>query len=228
MAAHPTRLTILISGSGTNLQSLIDATTSSPPLLPHTTILRVISNRKSAYGLTRAEAANIPTSYHPLLPYKSSPKYSSSPADARAAYDADLAHLILQDKPDLMIMAGFMHIVSGSFFAALGTATPGIKCVNLHPALPGGYVGANGIRDAWERFQEGKLEGGKTGVMVHEVVEEVDRGEAVAVREIEMREGEGLEEFEGRVHGVEHEIIVEGVREASRRLWVERRKGPGE
>ncbi|KAI9708227.1 MAG: hypothetical protein M1820_004181 [Bogoriella megaspora] len=232
----PIRLTVLISGSGTNLQALIDATTSSPPLLPNTTIVRVICNHGSAYGLQRAMKASIPTHYHSLLPYKklhpdpSVPVVSSTtsrnapttPA-ARAAYDTKLASLVLADKPDIVIMAGFMLIVSSSFLTPLREASPKVWCINLHPSLPGGYVGAHGIHDAWTRFQEGTLEGGRTGVMVHEVVEEVDRGEAVVWREIEMREGETEGEFEERVHGVEHEIVVEAVRVVGERVWRERR-----
>ena len=221
MAYPPIKLTIFISGNGSNLQALIDAVSSNPPLLPNTTILRVVSNRKNAYGLVRAQNAGIPTSYHNLLRYNAA--HPSSSTAARAAYDADLADLVLADQPDLVVMAGFLHIVSSAFLSRLEAATPQpVRCINLHPALPGAYVGLNAIRNAWSRFQEGRLDGGKTGVMVHYVIEELDRGEAVAVREIEMRAGEGEEEFETSVHEVEHEVIVEGVREASRRLWAER------
>jgi phosphoribosylglycinamide formyltransferase len=69
-ASHPppTRITVLISGSGTNLQALIDA--ANTPQLPNVHIVRVISDRKAAFGLTRAQNAHIPTTYHPWLPYK--------------------------------------------------------------------------------------------------------------------------------------------------------------
>ena len=221
--SHPqTRLTILISGTGSNLQAIIDAIASAT--LPSTTIIRVISNRKNARGLARAQDAKIPTSYHNLLPYKGSHPTTDA---ARAAYDADLAALVLADNPDLVVMAGFMHVVSLSFLAPLQTAVPRVRCINLHPALPGQYVGANGIHDAWTRFQQGQLEGGRAGVMVHHVTEELDMGEAIAVREVDMREGESETDFEERVHEVEHKVIVEGVREASRRLWVERANDAG-
>lgn len=119
----PTKLTVLISGSGTNLQALIDACASSPPALASTSIVRVISNRKSAYGLERAQAAGIPTAYHNLVPYAG--KYPSSDpstkygAAAREAYDADLAELVLRDAPDLVVCAGWMHIVSPVFLTRL-------------------------------------------------------------------------------------------------------------
>lgn len=107
----PQKITVLISGTGTNLQALIDAR------IPNTSIVRVLSNRKSAYGLKRAEAAGIPTSYHNLVQYRTAyPPGDLDLADgkkdsdeARAAYDAELARLVLADGPDLVICAGFMH-----------------------------------------------------------------------------------------------------------------------
>jgi phosphoribosylglycinamide formyltransferase len=110
-------------------------------------------------------------------------------------------------RPDLVVLAGFMHIVSPDFLQVLGETL----CINLHPALPGRFDGIEAIRRAHDAFQSGQLPNGKTGVMVHEVVAEVDRGTPVVVREIECREGESLQELEDRIHEVEHEIIVEAV-----------------
>lgn len=101
------KITVLISGNGTNLQALIDAQ------IPNTRIVRVLSNRKSAYGLKRAEAAGIPTSYHNLVQYRAQyPSWDPEKKDsdeARGAYDAELARLVLKDEPDLVVCAGFMH-----------------------------------------------------------------------------------------------------------------------
>ena len=109
----PAKVTVLISGSGSNLQALINASTSStPPTLPNVTFTRVISDRASAYGLQRATAAGIPTSTLGILPYKKRfPDPSGTPAfqSAREAYDADLAALVLQDNPDMVVCAGFMR-----------------------------------------------------------------------------------------------------------------------
>lgn len=222
MSHSPARLTVLISGTGSNLQSLINAIASNT--LANTTIVRVVSNRKNAMGLVRAQEADIKTSYHNLVPYKSSHPTIEA---ARAAYDADLASLVLADKPDLVVMAGFIHIVSPSFLVPLEAARPRVRCINLHPSLPGQHIGMKAIDAAWDRFQKGELEGGKTGVMVHYVIEELDMGEAIAVREIEIREGESKDDFEIRMHELEHEIIVDGVREAMKRLWLERGQDVG-
>jgi phosphoribosylglycinamide formyltransferase len=103
-APPPTKITVLISGNGSNLQALIDATTTG--LLPSTTIIRVISNKKDAYGLTRAEKAGIPTAYHNLIfgkYLKSGEKDPEVIRKGRKAYDADLADLVPKDKPDLVV-----------------------------------------------------------------------------------------------------------------------------
>lgn len=194
------RILVLISGNGSNLQALIDAT----PPLPGT-IIHVLSNRRTAYGLTRAATAGIPTSYHNLVSYKS--RYSTDVA-AREAYDADLARLILAQKPDLVVCAGWMHILSTTALDPLEAA--GIDIINLHPALPGQFDGKDAIGRAWRAFQEGEVDG--TGVMMHHVISAVDRGEPVLVRKVEIRKGESVEELEARIHEVEHEMIVEGTR----------------
>ena len=288
------RLTVLISGSGTNLQALIDAchasqqpnppsfTTSTlttdplPTLPPNTHIVRVISNRKSAYGLQRAQNANIPTTYHNLVAYRkaltkdstttSTDRDDDLETQARENYDRDLAKLILADSPDLVVCAGFMHVLSGTFLNLLSgsgssslpqqppeashtvppttqphteahqpsstsshqdshpqnqphsqpqiksSKAPGI--INLHPSLPhpSGFQGADAISRAHRAFELGEIAG--SGVMVHWVVEEVDMGEAIVVKEVECMVGEGLGEFEERVHRAEWGVIVEGTRMA--------------
>ena len=196
------RITVLISGNGTNLQALIDATTSGA--LPNVQIIHVISNRKAAYGLQRAAAANIPSSYHNLVLYK---KSATDDDSARLAYDAALAKLVLDAQPDLVVLAGFMHILSNHFLEPLSQQH--VPVINLHPALPGEYDGANAIERSWKDGKQGKV---RTGVMVHRVILEVDRGEPLAVEEVPLRAEESLQEFTDRMHVVEHRLIVEGTR----------------
>ncbi|KAI5805383.1 formyl transferase-domain-containing protein [Peziza echinospora] len=198
------RILVLISGNGSNLQALIDATATTPPLLP-ATIAHVLSNKKSAYGLTRAHNSSIPTTYHNLVPYKKrhAPDQISL---ARQEYDAELARLIIEQKPDLVVCAGWMHILSPAFLVPLEQNN--IIIINLHPALPGQFDGANAIERSYQAWKNGEIK--KTGVMIHYVIQDVDRGEPILVREVEFKEGEGLEELEGRIHAVEHEAIVEG------------------
>lgn len=82
-----------------------------------------------------------------------------------------------------------------------------IPVINLHPALPGAFDGASAIERAYEAFQKGEIK--HSGAMVHRVVREVDRGQPIVVREVEIKEGEPIEAFEERLHKVEWEIIVQ-------------------
>lgn len=168
-------------------------------------------SRKAAYGLERAAKASIPTTYHNLVPYKKKhPQTPDGTEAARTAYDADLANIILSfsPKPDLIVCAGWMHIVTPSFLTPIAVA--GIKIINLHPALPGEFAGAAAIERAWKAGIEEGLT--RTGVMIHEVIAEVDAGKAIVTAEVDLRDGESLEELENRIHDVEHGLIVEGTR----------------
>ena len=203
------KITVLISGSGSNLQAIIDSCNTDA--LPNAKVVKVISDRKDAYGLKRAEAANIPTAYHGVLPYKKKyPDKSESPKfeEARKAYDADLAKIVLEDKPNIVVCAGFMRILTTSVLNPLKDAN--IPIVNLHPSLHGDLVGAGCIEKAWEEFQAGKRT--KTGVMIHYVIAEVDMGEPIVQQEVHMEGCRSLQELEGRIHATEHGLIVEGTR----------------
>lgn len=122
-------------------------------------------------------------------------------------------------KPDIVVLAGWMHILSERFIeivegrATLDDLEPPkmpIPAINLHPALPGAFDGANAIDRAYEAFQKGEID--HSGCMVHRVVKDVDRGEPIIVREVVIERGEPLECFEERLHKVEHEIIVEATK----------------
>ncbi|KAL0578837.1 hypothetical protein V5O48_003161 [Marasmius crinis-equi] len=203
--SSPRKLVVLISGSGTNLQALIDAQNTES--LPHTQITLVLSNRKAAYGLTRAQQATppIPTAYLALQPY-----LKANPGKTRDDYDAEVAKIILKEKPDLVVLAGWMHVLGDGFLNLTNGTEPHIPVINLHPALPGAFDGANAIERAYEAAQKGEIS--HSGVMVHKVVKEVDRGEPLIVREIPIEKGEPLETFAQRLHSVEWEIIVQATK----------------
>jgi len=172
------------------------------------------SSRKAAYGLERASKASIPTTYHNLVPYKK--KHPDDIDTARQQYDADLAKIVLESKPrpDLIVCAGWMHIVTPSFLTPIAAAD--IKIINLHPALPGEFSGAGAIERAWRAGREEGLK--RTGVMIHEVIAEVDAGEAIVTQEVELKGDESLDELEERIHKVEHGLIVEGARRTLQRI----------
>lgn len=207
---EPARITVLISGNGSNLQALIDACCTDS--LPNAEIVRVISDRKNAFGLQRAERASIPTAYHGIVPYKE--KYPH-PDDnkkqsqaAREAYDVDLAKIVLADKPDIAVCAGFMRILTPFFLNPIHESkTP---TINLHPSLHGDLVGAHCIEDAWKEYQAGKRT--KTGIMIHYVIAEVDQGAPIVQQEVSIDGCKALEELEERIHAAEHKLIVKGAK----------------
>lgn len=213
MAASPKKkrnLTVLISGSGTNLQALIDAC-GSPPL-QNAQITHVVSNKKDAYGLTRAQNAHIPTTYHNLVAGGYKKRHPENISKAREEYDVDLAKLITENslKPDLVVCAGWMHILSPRFIELLTAAD--VPIINLHPALPGQFDGANAIGRAWEAYQKKEITG--TGVMIHYVISEVDRGEPVLTEEVDIGGCRTESELEEKIHRLEWRLIVQGTAKA--------------
>ncbi len=190
------RLVVLISGSGTNLQAIIDAITNGELSAE---IVLVVSNRKSAYGLTRAEQRKLPTLYHPLKPYTDSGR-------TRQDYDRDLAVQLASYRPDLIVLAGWMHVFSPAFLDQF----PG-RIVNLHPALPGTFPGTQAIQRAFEAYQRGEIV--ESGCMVHLVVPEVDAGRVIAQSAVPIFPADSPESFEARMHEAEHKLIVQAVRQ---------------
>lgn len=93
-------------------------------------------------------------------------------------------------------------------------------------ALPGKYDGAGAIKRAYDDYHKGKLEHDRTGVMVHYLVSEVDRGEPIVIREVECRTPETLQELENRLHDIEQVLIVEGTGLAISKFWEERNQNP--
>jgi formyltetrahydrofolate-dependent phosphoribosylglycinamide formyltransferase len=186
------RLAICISGSGTNLQAILDAVAGGQ--LPAEVAL-VVSNRKAAFGLERAERASVPTLYFPLQPYTSAGR-------SRAEYDEDLAQRLGAHHPDLIVLAGWMHIFSPPFLHHF----PG-RIVNLHPAPPGKFPGMHAIEQAYEAYRRGEI--AYSGCMIHYVIPEVDAGEVVAQATVPIAPDDTLETFEARMHAAEHRLIIE-------------------
>jgi formyltetrahydrofolate-dependent phosphoribosylglycinamide formyltransferase len=185
-------LAVLVSGSGTNLQAIIDAIASGR--LPDTQISVVVSNRIAAQALQRAERHGIPTIYHPLLPYRKAGR-------TREEYDADLAEMLSAYPVDLVVLAGWMHIFGMAFLRRYR------RILNIHPALPGTFPGMHAIQEAWEAYQRGEIS--ETGVMIHWAPDEaVDAGPVVAVERVPIKPQDTLEMLEARIHAVEHDLYV--------------------
>lgn len=191
-STHLPRLVVLISGNGGNLQAILDACADGG--LP-AAVVAVLSNRSDAFGLVRAARAKIPT----ML-------IAKTPDLDRRAYDAILAGYVASFRPDYIILAGWMRILTSAFLDRFPN-----RVINLHPALPGTFPGTHAIERAYEAWQKGEID--HTGVMVHLVPDEgVDTGPALATEQIAFQPGESLEDFEQRVHEVEHKLLVETIK----------------
>lgn len=193
------RLVVLASGSGSNLQSVVDACAGGRL---DASVTKVIVNRRSAYARDRARHAGIPEEFWPMGPYRDR---ISDPRAAREAYDTDLADVVGAGHPALVVQAGWMHLFTNAFLGRFPE-----RVVNLHPALPGAFPGADAIGDAWAAHQTEGLD--HTGVMVHLVPDEgVDDGPAVAQRTVPIRPDDTRETLEARIHEVEHRLLVEAI-----------------
>lgn len=186
------RLAVLISGNGSNLQAVLDATAANE--LPGR-VVAVFSNRPDAYGLVRCARAGVPAIAFPRLE-----------GESRRDYDTRLAGALSAYHPDYIILAGWMLLLSSNFLSVF----PG-RVINLHPALPGAFPGTHAIERAYASWQLGEID--RAGVMVHLVPDEaVDNGPVLGVLEIRFRLGESLEGFEARVHEAEHRLLVDTLR----------------
>lgn len=183
--ADKLKIGVLISGSGTNLQAIIDAVAEGLPV----EIAHVVSSRPDAYGIERAKAAGIPVLVLNQEVY----------ADARAA-DAMIADTLAASGVEYVIMAGYMRMVTGVLLDAFPN-----RIVNLHPALLPSFVGAHAIQDAFDAGVK------VTGVTVHFANEEYDKGPIIAQRAVTVREDDTLDSLEARIHEVEHEIYPQVV-----------------
>jgi formyltetrahydrofolate-dependent phosphoribosylglycinamide formyltransferase len=189
------RLIVLISGSGSNLQAIIDAIKVGQL---DAEIALVVSNRKDAFGLIRAQKAGIPTLYFSLKPYTEAGK-------SRAEYDIDLASELAGYTPDLIVLAGWMHILSPAFLERFTD-----RVINLHPALPGMFAGTHAIERAFEMHKRGQL--GASGCMVHKVIPELDAGPVIVQQVVPFVPGDTLDTFSARMHEAEHETLIEAIR----------------
>ena len=183
-----TRLVVLISGNGSNLQAILDAYASGE--LP-ASVVSVISNKADAYGLTRARNAGVDAIY-----------FAKQENESRRDYDARLAAYVSTCFPDYVILAGWMRLLTSAFLDHFPN-----RVVNLHPALPGMFPGTHAIERAFEAHQRGEIK--HTGVMVHLVPDEgVDNGPVLATEIVPIHPNDTLESLEARIHQTEHRLLV--------------------
>lgn len=185
------RLGVLISGSGTNLQALIDAIAVGKL---DASIELVISSKPDAFGLKRAQDSGIPTMALSPEIYKDASQADEIIAGEFLRAGADNAGV------DYVVMAGYMRMVTDPILIAFAD-----RVINIHPALLPSFPGAHGIADA---FAAGVK---VTGVTVHFANAVYDEGPIIAQRAVGIREDDTLESLEERVHAVEYELYPEAL-----------------
>ncbi len=191
---RPARLVVLVSGGGTNLQALLDAT-ADPAY--GASVVAVGADREGVEGLARAERAGVPTFVHRVGDH----------AD-RAAWDAALATSVAAHQPDLVVLAGFMKLLGPGFLASFGGRT-----VNTHPALSPSFPGMHGPRDALAYGVK------VTGCTLFVVDEGVDTGAIVAQAPVPVQEDDDEAALHERIKVAERAMLVDAVGRMSRHGW---------
>ncbi|HEX6456894.1 MAG TPA: phosphoribosylglycinamide formyltransferase [Solirubrobacterales bacterium] len=180
------RLVVLASGSGTNLQAILDKLHGRGGI----EVVGVGSDKPAAGALERGRRAGVETAVFPAAEY----------AD-RAARDEAMGDWIASREADLVVLAGYMQLLSAPFVRRFRN-----RVVNVHPALLPDFPGLDAIGQALAAGVE------TTGVSVHFVDEGVDTGPVIAQREVPVPAGVRREELEATVHAVEHELYPEAIR----------------
>jgi phosphoribosylglycinamide formyltransferase 1 len=182
------RLVVLASGRGSNLQAILDACVAGRL---EAQVAGVVSDQPGAPALARARRAGVPA--HAV---------TRGEAEVRQAYDARLAAVVEAARPDWVVLAGWMRILTMAFLGRFPS-----RVVNLHPALPGEHPGTRAIERAYDAWRAGGP--ARTGVMVHLVPDEgVDDGPVLATAEVPIRGGDTLDDLAARVHATEHALLV--------------------
>jgi len=194
-------MAVLISGSGSNLQAILDARTSADECATEPVV--VISDRPRAYGLDRADAAGIPTEVVLWSDYESREAFTSAICDVIEKYQARL-----------VVLAGFMRILSPEAVTRFPHAI-----LNVHPALLPAFPGAHAVEQALAYGVK------QTGVTVHFVDEHVDHGAIIAQRSVGINNDDDLASLHARLQKAEHKLYPECIEAAAQgRLRVEGRK----
>ena len=186
MVGTQLRVVVLVSGSGTNLQALLDA--AADPAYP-ASVVAVGSDRDGIEGLARAERAGIPTFVHRVKDF-----------ETRAAWDVALAASVAGFEPDLVVSAGFMKLVGEAFLAAYAG-----RFLNTHPALSPSFPGMHAPADALTYGVK------VTGCTLFVVDAGVDTGPIVAQRAVDVHEDDTVETLHERIKTAERQMLVDYV-----------------
>ena len=182
-----TRLVVLASGNGSNLQAIIDACEAETL---HAHVVGVVSDNRHAFALQRATQHNIAC------------RVVDAANTSRSEFNIQLARAVSEFKPDIVVLAGFMRLLTMEFLAHFPQ-----RVINVHPALPGELPGTNAIARAFDEFVAGKRT--HTGVMVHFVPDEgVDNGPVIDSAVVPIHPTDSLADLEQRMHATEHQLLI--------------------
>ena len=176
------KIIVLISGSGSNLQAIIDACKAK---MINGCVVGVISNKANAYGLERAKKNNIPTNV-----------INHNDFITREDFDKELVSSINIFQPDLIVLAGFMRILS-----PIMTSVFKNKMINIHPSLLPKYPGLNTHEQVIANDDD------EHGVTIHSVSDELDGGPIIAQSKIAVHKDQKLDDLIERIHAIEHKIF---------------------
>jgi phosphoribosylglycinamide formyltransferase-1 len=188
------RVVVLLSGSGTLLQSLIEATRERGAGFA---VSAVVSDRADAYGLTRAREAGLPTAVVAMADFPD-----------RATWDVAVERAVSTFRPDLVVLAGFMRILGEPMLRRHGG-----RIINTHPALLPAFPGAHGVRDALAYGVK------VSGCSVIIVDDGVDAGPIVAQRAVDVLDDDDEAALHERIKVVERELLVDVVDRMCRHGW---------
>ena len=183
---------VLVSGSGTNLQALLDA--AADPAYG-ATVVAVGADREGIEGLSRAERAGLPVFVHRVKDYPD-----------RSAWDRALTASVAEHRPDLVISAGFMKLTGATFLAEFGG-----RCVNTHPALSPSFPGMRGPADALAYGVK------VTGATLFVVDGGVDTGPIVAQTTVPVTDEDDVDSLHERIKAAERRMLVESVGRMARK-----------
>lgn len=191
MTSTPARVVVLASGGGSNLQAILDAIAAGHLAAE---IVAVVSDRADAGALERARRADVPAI-----------ALVRQTDESRPEYDGRLAEVVAEYRPDVVVLAGWMRILTMAFLGRFAG-----RVMNLHPALPGELPGVRAIERAFEEHLAGHRS--HSGVMVHLVPDEgIDDGPVILTEIVPIEADDALDTFAERVHAVEHRLIVEAL-----------------
>ena len=184
--AAPARVVVLVSGSGTLLQALLDA--ADDPAYG-ATVVAVGADRDAIEGLARAERAGVPTFVRKVTDFPD-----------RAAWDAEVTDVVAGYEPDIVVLAGFMKLMGASYLPRLGART-----VNTHPALSPSFPGMHGPADALAYGVK------VTGCTLFVIDDGVDTGPIVDQEAVRVEDDDTVETLHERIKGAEREMLVRAV-----------------